>query len=80
MKHTKAYKKVFHGTSTNFTAVVTKRPNGVFMVQKNVPYPLTCHVGAVAYFRKEWIALNHAKRSLENAESVYRRLGKTLIM
>lgn len=78
MKHT--YKKIFRGKSTNFTTVVTKRPNGVFMVQKNVPYPLICHVGAVAYFRSEWMALNHAKRSLENAESIFKRLGKTLIM
>lgn len=78
MKH--KYKKIFRCSIPSFTAVVTKRPNGVFMVQKNVPYPLTCHVGAVAYFRNEGIALNHAKRSLENAKSVYKRLGKALVM
>ena len=64
------YKKVFRGKVSNFTAVVTKKGNGVFMVSLNIPYPICCYTGTVSYFRKEWIAINHAKRMLENAESI----------
>lgn len=69
-KNFRNYKKVFRSEPHNFTSVVTKKGNELFMVSLNVPYPISCYTGTVAYFSKEGYALNHAKKRIIDAESV----------